>query len=131
MKYKIPLSVLTVAGVITLLFLAPAAYAKMTASSVPPSLISYIAQHSGSSGCVSGTLDPFTITSTKCPSSPNDVINGVPNSTCGNLCVTGPPSNSSTSALQQPHQFTIPRIILIQRAVTVRYQANHIDRQAK
>ena len=45
-------------------------------SIIPAGLVSFVEQHAGTSGCVSGTLDPFTITSTVCPTSSNDVSNG-------------------------------------------------------
>ena len=78
MKHKTPLLLLVAAGVITFAFVAPVAYALMTTHSIPGPLISYAAQHSGSYGCVSGTLNPLTITSTSCPTGPNLVINGGP-----------------------------------------------------
>lgn len=58
--------------------------------SIPPPLISYASEHSESDGCASGTLNPFRITSTSCPTGPNLVINGGPAS-------TGPSASNSSS----------------------------------
>lgn len=42
---------------------------------VPQPVTSFVAQHLGSYGCVSGTLYPFSITSTVCPSGTNSTMN--------------------------------------------------------
>lgn len=69
---------------------------------IPPELIAYISQHPSTTGCVSGTVDPFTITSTEC--SVSGVANGLssgssaevgvtPNNqysiTCSGICLSG------------------------------------------
>jgi hypothetical protein len=77
MKYKTPILSLTIAAAISFSFFTPVVYATtMTALSIPAPLITYVSQHPGY-GCVSGTLNPFTITSTTCPRGTNTVANGL------------------------------------------------------
>jgi hypothetical protein len=84
------------------------------APTIPSGLVSFVEQHAGTSGCVSGTLNPFTITSTVCPQSSNEVVNGIstnssstniqhikpiPDSTysitCSGVCLAGTDNSAS------------------------------------
>lgn len=94
---------------------APTSTPSKTAPEVPTALISYVEQHPGTYGCVSGTLVPFTITSTTCPASTNNIRDGlsmkttsmttqrvgpVPDSTysitCTGVCLAGTDNSGST-----------------------------------
>jgi hypothetical protein len=60
-----------------------ASTAPTTANSIPPQVIEYAAQHRDSPGCVSGTINPFSIESTNCPTSTGAVINGLSTNSSG------------------------------------------------
>lgn len=47
------------------------------ANTIPPQVVVYTEQHSGTYGCISGTLDPFTIESVTCPNLNDTVVNGL------------------------------------------------------
>ena len=66
--------------------LVTASTAPTATNNVPSQLVNFISQNPGN-GCVSGTVDPFTITSTEC--SLSGVVNNQYSITCSEVCLSG------------------------------------------